>query len=423
MTEFISFVCATLGHSLRSSISDQQRGEPCLNENTTAGQVSSTRQTRNSTSVNRTRHVQISDERDLIKRERKSLKMASHLHSCREQMEEEEMWSRNHERPSSLPSLHLRDNPEILERLQALRREEEQEVGGADSPPDVVRSRSKSQDDCFHGNWTHHHSRQRSSHQRCSHGSGKKRRTAAGRQQRERNGRVDISLDDNCPGLRQNRVGRRGGRHGGHQQAVCDHCFEKFGGSYSPSRRRQRDSPTGERVCEDSPGSRSGEELGETFMTLQDMKKVTSDFLKGTNDLDEAVIQDLKMQFLRGMEEQRRHNTERKSGPHCLRLDAIQPSLSRNRPRTKSFHLSPVPSKGATWRHLAFPTEPRTGQDSPRTDMAVFNLDLNSTVMCQPVVVSDPGSVKDIPSTVEGKGHLYLHKHHHIHHIIHHSQP
>ena len=159
-------------------------------------------------------------------------------------------------------------------------------------------------------------------------------------------------------------------------------------------------------------------------MTLQDMKKVTSDFLKGTNDLDESVIQDLKMQFLRGMEEQRQHNTRRRGGADCLGLDAIQPSLSRNRPKTKSFNHSPVLSKGGTLRHLAFPTEPRTGQDSPRTDMAVFNLDLNSAQMCEGVVVSDPGNAIAIPSSVEeDSGRLYLHKHHHLHHIIHHSEP
>ena len=370
------------------------------------------------------------------------------------------MWSRKHgrcdSRPSSLPSLHLRDNPSLTERLQALAIEAGQEVGVANCQQNVVRSRSKSQDDCYHNNWSGQHCHQSSpSNQdhrhhhhhgngRRGHRSGQRRRRRNERLEKERNSRVDVSLDDNCPGLPQNRVSRRGRQHV--QTTVCCHrCLDRLGDSHSPtsssSRRYTRESqlgsPSGERTvvdgncemtCSSGSGSRDEGEIiaSESLLTLQDMKKATSDFLKGTNELDESVIQDLKVQFLLGMAEQQRHNAKlvtRKSDGNSVgvQLDAIQPWLSRNRPRTKSLHLS----TSNRWHQRAFPTEVRTGQDSPRTDMAVFNLDLNSPRMCQPIVLSDPTSIDEIPMarTVEGGSHLYVHKHHHIHHIIHHSQP
>ena len=346
--------------------------------------------------------------------------------------DDEDLWANKHggrsNRPCSLPSLHLRDD---IAKLQSTRIGQEPEVR-PEAAPQEVRSRSKSQDDCYRHDWCspeYHHSGYRQ--HRCSHRSARRRRTA--RTHRERSGRVDVSIDDNCPGLPQNRVTRRS-RHHQHHHTVCDqHIAGEDGCPLRKHRQKCVQSPTGEQEfadsqeLNDSSGSRSGGEaevgLNERFVTLRDIKGTTSDFPKGTNELDESVINDLKMQFLRGMEEQRKHSNKlvlRKSDRENLKLDAVQPSLSRNRPRMKSIHLAL--SEGA-WDQLAFPTEPRTGLDSPRTDMAVFNLDLNSAYMCQPIVVSDPSSVKDLPDTVSGSCGHYLHKHHHVHHIIHHSQP
>ena len=248
---------------------------------------------------------------------------------------------------------------------------------------------------------------------------------------------MDVSLDDNCPGLPQNRVTRRSRHHHVSQQpTVCEQCLQERlenSPNCSPTvsghkrrstkqQHRQIHSATGEVVMADgldlSPESKSageGEREGETqpFMTLEDMQAVTSDFLKGTNDLDESVIQDLKMQFLLGMEEQRKNTAtaHTKGGQRNVRIDAIQPCLSRNRPRNKSSIRMAASGKIAPlWSQLAFPTEPRTGQDSPRTDMAVINLDINSTPMCQPL--------QEQSSNNEKRSH-----HIHVHHVIHHSQP
>ena len=423
-------MCATLGHSLHEKLGLSPEEKSPSVQTRSAGQTTCSKTDgRNCSS----KHVKINDERGVSVKKGHTHRVKRDNSDC----DEEDSWANKHtgysERPCSLPSLHLRDD---IERLQSIRLGQEQEVRQeAEMGRQEVRSRSKSQDDCYHREWCspeQRHSAYR--HHRCTHHSARQRR--AGRSQRERSGRVDVSLDDNCPGLPENRVTRRGRHHQHqHQHTECDHCLDKLrdrgedGCLHRRRRQRRVQSPTGEQVfadsheLNDSPASRSGGEgemkLDERFLTFHDIKRATSENLKGTNDLDESVIKDLKMQFLRGMQEQRKYTNNlvlRKGGRDNLRLDAIQPSLSRNRPRMKSFH--PGLPEGA-WDQLAFPTEPRTGQDSPRTDMAVFNLDLNSTYMCQPVVVSDPSSVKDLPATIDGGCGYHLHNHH----IIHHSQP
>lgn len=412
LNEFITFVCATLGNSLQASIDMTTRGA-LLDKN---DQIQHT-----------SKQVKL-NEGGTTKRESRCGKCPSHLpQRCRHRQldgssgsyDDDRAWRQvKNERPSSLPSLHLRDNPQLIERLRILSKQEagEQEVGG-DTCPWEGRSRSKSQDDCYHGD--------------CQRRSHNQRYRSSRRRKREKNDRVDISLDDNCPGLPQNRVLRRSHRHHHQTPAVCEHCLERLNdpaasvGQRSPSSRRRRcrhlHSSSGEGIV--SENRETKEEMSESFMTLQDMKLMTSDFLKGTNELDESVIHDLKMQFIRGMAEQMKQSTRNVNAygcgneHHSVRLDAIQPFLSRNRPKTKAFHVaSPSDIKCGSWHQLAFPGETRTGLDSPRTDMAVFNLDINNDHMRQPIIVSDPASGDG------SRGHLYLHKHHHIHHIIHHSQ-
>lgn len=446
---FINFVCATLGNSLHSSIIDEKLRVSLLKENNPTNQMDSVDHT--------SKQVKISDgPRESSTRE------GRHAHSRRKKIRQDcedsdDACARSRpqcgERPLSLPSLHglTSDSQELIERLQVLslrRQEVGPEVGQEiEVEPQERRLRSKSQDDCYSVN-CHCGEQQfqlsrnhRQHHHRCMH------RSTRRRQQRERSGHVDVSLDDNCPGLPQNRVTRRSRHHHAYQQkqhSVCEHCLQERlenSGNSSPTmsthkRRsaklhRQIHCATGEVFVADgldaSPGSKStGEGEGDqgqiqSYMTLKDMKAVTSDFLKGTNDLDESVIQDLKMQFLLGMEEQRKHNTTtantKRGGHRNLRLDAIQPCLSRNRPREKSsIRVATSTNKVAPlWTQLAFPTEPHTGQDSPRTDMAVINLDLNSSAMHQPL---RPSSLKDVSITVREH-----HPHVHVHHIIHHSQP
>ncbi len=434
---FINFVCATLGNSLHSSIVDENIRPPLAKENVSTNRMDSVHHTNPHTS----KEVKVRAGR----RERSTRYSSRSRRRRRNRLDFEETddtCTRSNlqygERPLSLPSLHrlTSDDNELIERLQilSLNRQEvgpevEQEM---EVEPEERRLRSKSQDDCLHGEQfqasrNHGECRHRCSHHR----SGRRRRTR---------GHVDTSLDDNCPGLPQNRVTRRSRHHHGYQQhAVCEQCLqERLGKSATNSptmstrkrrstkQHRQIHSATGEVVIADgldlSPGSKSGgeeEREMQSYMTLQDMKAVTSDFLKGTNDLDESVIEDLKMQFLLGMEEQRKQQhtaatATTNRGQRNLRQYAAQPGLSRNRPKNVSSNIRVATSSNKVaplWSQLAFPTEPHTGQDSPRTDMAVINLDMNSSVMRRPLQASSLSISANQPHHV------------HVHHVIHHSQP
>ena len=413
-------MCATLGNSLQASLNetrDNLLNETCLTgQNNSSKHVSSKRAAVNDTAkrgggcVHHPSHPR------------------RHHHHCRSKhLHRDDDFHTRHERPSSIPSLHLKDNPELIDRLRLI-------SGGADpeehTSPREGRSRSKSQDDGYHDDWQRYG---RSGHRST------RRRRGGGRNQRERCGRVDVSLDDNCPGLPQNRVGRRGNRHHQQQHAVCELCLERLGdhdpatshNGSPPRRQRQKQvqSTNGEAISSAAGQLGVGtQNVDESFMTLEDLKLMTCEFLKGTNDLDESVIQDLKMQFITGMAEQMKQNgrnIKRCGGDqNSVRLDAIQPFLSRNRPKTKAFHLAEA-SQCGNWQQLVFPKETRTGLDSPRTDMAVFNLDMNSDHMCHSIILSEHSTFNERAAAIEtaSRGRLYLHKHHHIHHVIHHSQP
>ena len=348
------------------------------------------------------------------------------------------------DRPLSFPSLRgLTDDPDLLQRLQALSLERQEVKTEIRAEVNLEkRSRSKSQDDFYYHDDQQSRYRGHRHHRKCTHRTSRRRRNTP----RERSAHVDVSLDDNCPGLPQNRVTKRS-RHHTYQHrsaggALCDQCLQERlkcckNSSPAMSKREKSYRPihvaTGEMAMTDgqdssSPGSNSAGE-GDTkmnpqrsvVMTLEDIKSVTSDFLKGTNDLDDTVIEDLKMQFLLGMEEQRKASaaavaTAGLSGRGSIsqRMDAIQPCLSRNRPPHHK-PIAPATNKRLRtpfWDQLVFPTEPRTGQDSPRTDMAVINLDLDGSAMRRRL---HPTSLKDLSSATRDKQY--------IHHVIHHSQP
>jgi hypothetical protein len=440
---FINFVCATLGNSLHSSIVDEKLRPSVIKENISTNQMDSVDRTNPHTSKgvkvragHRERSTRYSS-RSRRRRRRNRLDFEEADDACAGSN------LQSGDRPLSLPSLHrlTSDDNELIERLQVLslnRQEVEPEVEQEmEVEPEERRLRSKSQDDYSyspHGEQFQPSRNHGECHHRCSHHrSGRRRPTR---------GHVDTSLDDNCPGLPQNRVTRRSRHHHGYQQhAVCEQCLqERLGSSATNSptmstrkrrstkQHRQVHSATGEVVISDgldlSPGSKSaGEEERrelQSYMTLQDMKAVTSDFLKGTNDLDESVIEDLKMQFLLGMEEQRKQQhtsatATTNGGQRKLRQYAVQPGLSRNRPKNVSSNVRVATSSSnkvaPLWSQLAFPTEPHTGQDSPRTDMAVINLDINSSAMRRPLQASSLSISANQPHHV------------HVHHVIHHSQP
>ena len=256
-------MCATLGNSLQASLNETR--DNLLNKtHLTGGENNS------GSKLVPSKHATVSDtaKRGSGCGHHPSHPRRHHHHHCRsKQLHREncddELHTRN-ERPSSIPSLHLKDNPELIERLRLISRGADPEEHAS---PREGRSRSKSQDDGYHNDW-----------HRSGHRSTRRRRRGGGRLQRERCGRVDVSLDDNCPGLPQNRVGRRGNRHQPQQQAVCEVCLERLGDSGSsqhgspppPRRQRHRQLQSGNGEVTGQPGGAT-QNVDESFMTLEDL--------------------------------------------------------------------------------------------------------------------------------------------------------
>lgn len=291
-------------------------------------------------------------------------------------------------------------------------------------------------------NLNHHGNKQRAKRadrrcgQRCTcdnknHLSHGRRKTGRSRSDGHRDSTlVDPSLDDDCPGVPENRI-RRSPRYlhqhqHQHQHHVCRHCVagdisgtcnrarggaggvgagpsrKGLGRRYSPdlehmSARRFRDNNP-------SPPSLSPAASGPALvMTLEDVRTaalLSTEFVE--YESEEEVNQ------VGGVHD----DSPVKVVSHCSN-EEVRGQLQ-------------APVHDVDFSHNV---NYRSGRDSPATDMAVACLDLNSSKMLEPLHMS--GSMEAIlagegPANMV-RGHpmyLHNHSHHHYHHVIHHhSQP
>ena len=289
----------------------------------------------------------------------------------------------------------------------------------------------------------HHHSnkqqqrgKRRCGQQRCtcgenrnhlSSGHGRRRRGRSRSDGHRDSSLVDPSLDDDCPGVPENRV-RRSPRYAHqhqHQHHVCKQCMmsrdvsstcnraKASGGGkkawerrYSPdlqhtSARRYRDSSPPPPPPSLTPGPT-------LVVTLEDMRRTA------------AILKEKSTEFVEQYDSE--EELGQVGGNHG---DTVVKVTSCSNGEVKGHQ---VDVHDVDFSRNVPPY--RSGRDSPATDMAVANLDLNSSKMLEPLQVS--GSVEAIVTGGGGpvdmvRGHqLYLHSHnhHHYHHIIHHhSQP
>ena len=264
-------------------------------------------------------------------------------------------------------------------------------------------------------------------------------------QRRKRTGRskdvpVDVSLDDNCPGV--NLIRRRYT----HRHVVCDNCLQSIGkdavcGRQSRRPRQKQQStvssevPCGNELKLSSHNNRQevqGVGEGSGFITLYQLRTVAQILQESTGCVDDNVTQHErehqkptgppKSQSFR--HERRQHNqfrvnkSKRKSVvfDDCLSVaqsselehDVVGPSS----PEQRLSHL----------KELAYPTKSRSGRDSPATDMAVIDLSVDSPRMLRPL---DPRlkEAATIAIHAEDSPNKITHLHHHYHHIIHHGEP
>ena len=357
------------------------------------------------------------------------------------------------ERPTSMPPIYVRergtcgdnppdtttinaeDDPRSLDPLQMTSQREECRYRGADSARTVP--------DC-----SSHDCRQtyesrpplRKCHCECSSSRGRRKRAGRARASREYDAdavgdsHVDTSIDDNCPGLPENRIRRRQHRHHAHRHSVmCERCLEA-GEDRHACRQRHRHRSPDEEV---DAIFRDGDDPG--FLTLDQLKTAGLLMKRGSGCGGSGG------------------STGAPSPPPLRHSESF--SQPRNhKPRAKparpgSFRLEEVPTQSicvSNFKELIYPVRSRTGRDSPATDMAVANLDLNSSEMSVPILdrdgrnsgtggegnleshrkqsfTSSDTTLNNNPhasSTADASTvrHTYLHSHHHFHHIIHHSQ-
>ena len=264
-------------------------------------------------------------------------------------------------------------------------------------------------------------------------------------QRRKRGGKskdtpVDVSLDDNCPGV--NLVRRR---YSTHRHVVCDNCLQSLGRDAAsggrPVRRRQKQL----QVAPDVPCTSSELQLSHTddqpevqgvgegsgFITLYQLRTVAQILREssryagdGTRQFDRAQRKSLgphKSNSFRQERSREQVKSKRKSVAFddCVSVVHAEPEQDLVGPSS--------PERLSNLKELAYPTKTRSGRDSPATDMAVIDLRVDSPCMLQPLEVAGPPPTGPEGTTLmiqhESSPNRITHLHHHYHHIIRHGEP
>ncbi len=252
---------------------------------------------------------------------------------------------------------------------------------------------------------------------------------------RDPNSFVDTSLDDDCPGVPENRIRRS--RHQ-HQHYVCRQCLEELGSKgWGKSKMAKKGwcrkhSPEQETVHSSGSGcDHSGAPVGPALVvsldqvhTLERSTEMTAE--DSGNDERVRQVAAASLQKVGGADhldssrvirtsQTKHHHSRKKNGAwthhvgkdhqehNHKTLNSAPGSLQDDEPEEHGMtDMSVIPS--------------RSGRDSPATDMAVCCLDLDSPRMLQP----QDHQNQQLTGLEDGY-HLYYHQH--FHHIIHHSQP
>ena len=252
---------------------------------------------------------------------------------------------------------------------------------------------------------------------------------------------VDVSLDDNCPGV--NMVRRR---HTHHHHAVCENCLQNMGkvSLCKQNRRRSKQPYSPEMPNNDdlqlSPEDHAARGLGEGtgFITLDQLRTVAKVIKESAGYVDQNLQQQHDRTEKRSsgppksqsFRHDRRHQYRVKSKWRSMAVDDCLPAA----PKDLHHHhqaddcgdaeASPsTPEELGHFQELVYPTKSRSGRDSPATDMAVIDLSVDSPCMLQPLDRTPDKEPPNSSSSVvinNNSPEKITHLHHHYHHIIHH---
>lgn len=293
-----------------------------------------------------------------------------------------------------------------------------------------TRSRSHGESDYRHSSRHRTARRERKCNNKCSeedenryhlgHSSRKKKRSRSDGKRDSGVTRVDPSLDDDCPGVLENRV-----RRPRHHQHLCKQCSgverggrNKGGGGAVPMPTSSgRKGWEGDHVIP-SGWTRGGNDGPTLVMTLEDVQRA-------------ALLLERSAEFVESGEEEVLGDENYTTQVHPQTVSALLGSV--NPLSTRDMDDGSESGRAEAnfhWRDMPYTSLPsRSGRDSPATDMAVACLDMNSERMLRPLNMSRSmewraGTVCEAAVGGSYQQHLHLHNHHHYHHIIHHhSQP
>ncbi len=212
----------------------------------------------------------------------------------------------------------------------------------------------------------------------------RRKKTARGAQ-RNPNAPVDVSLDDNCPGVAKH---RRTHRHI-HHHSLCNQYERK------PIKDRSY-SAEDTRVLSSDP-----KHDHMSHATLYDMRTAAMVFKRSAEITEESVAS----AFARSAFKQACYKSHQDKAD-TENLEVIYSTLHDT--STEGFRHG--------WNELVFPKSTRSGRDSPSTDMAVISLDLNHPSMLKPIKMRGDNNNQSMGTS------SFLHNHNHYHHIIHHTQ-
>lgn len=245
---------------------------------------------------------------------------------------------------------------------------------------------------------------------------------------------VDTSLDDDCPGVPENRVRRPRNQH---HHYVCKECLLGGGGGgleegdvglcrgRGGGRRRsgKHSSPPDADHCHTKGIPSASPPGGITLeMSLSDARAAalllqrTMEFAELEMGDEIAISREEQLHLCSSPQQQDGSNSKPTAAPDGVGvIDIYDPPY----PKSVDGLLG---ERGPSWKELPPLPNPTARPDSPATDMAVVCLDMNSEKMLRPLNQVSGSSLSWEQSEV--MRHLHLHDHHHYHHVIHHhSQP
>ena len=253
----------------------------------------------------------------------------------------------------------------------------------------------------------------------CEHKNQSKKKRGGRNKSDNSNSLVDTSLDDNCPGIPENRI-RRPRYH--HQHHMCKRCMEECGvGERVRAVKKEKEVMS-------YPGGETAPLDPSIVLTLDDIQTATllleksTEFVEGGSGDEERRGSDENYeQKIHPCTQTKNNHKKHRHKVHTGAEELADTQSSCNFSEERWYTLAPRDDG----RDIPWPS--RSGRDSPATDMAVACLDMNTTKMLQPLSGMDPPAVLNSSQYYRGGegtvGHLYFHNHHHYHHVIHHSQP